>query len=254
MVKTLTGGFRNLDITEGQSIRINRYISDSGFCSRREADKMLLDKKVTINGKFVDIGSKVFPGDIVKISGKMIQRKKDYVYIAFNKPVGITCTTEKHIRGNIVDYVNHKERIFPIGRLDKDSEGLIFLTNDGEIVNKILRAGNSHEKEYVVTVDKPITKGFLEGMANGVPIEDKKTLPCQIKQEGKSIFRIILIEGRNRQIRKMCAYFGYEVKKLKRVRIMNVVLGKLPIGKWRNLTKEELAGIQKLTVRSKKTI
>ena len=221
-------------------MRINKYLSESGVTSRREADKWIADKRITINGIIAQLGSKVEDGDEVRVDGKTIVLNHDYVYIALNKPVGITSTTEKHIKENIVDFVNHHERIFPIGRLDKDSNGLILLTNDGDIVNKILRAENNHEKEYIVTVDKPITQQFLVRMASGVEILDTKTLPCKISQESRYVFRIILTQGLNRQIRRMCSALGFNVMKLRRVRIMNIHLGDLPIGKWRDLTGNEL--------------
>ncbi|GAA4833640.1 hypothetical protein GCM10023310_08810 [Paenibacillus vulneris] len=221
-------------------MRINKFISETGFCSRREVDKLVEAGRVTINGKRAELGSQVEEGDEVRVDGKPISTRKKGVYIALNKPVGITSTTEQHIRGNIVDFVGHKERIFPIGRLDKDSEGLILLTNDGDIVNKILRAENNHEKEYIVTVDKPITPMFLQGMAGGVHILGTVTKPCRIYKQGDRVFRIILTQGLNRQIRRMCSAFGYEVRRLKRVRIMNIHLGPLPAGKWRDLTDQEM--------------
>ena len=198
-------------------MRINKFISETGICSRREADKWIEAKRVTINGKIAELGSTAEPEDDVRIDGKRIGEKKRPVYIALNKPVGITCTTELHVKGNIVDFVNHKERIFPIGRLDKDSEGLILLTNDGDIVNKILRAENNHEKEYIVTVNKPITPSFVDGMSRGVWILGTKTKPCKVTQIGERVFKIILTQGLNRQIRRMCQAFGYTVVKLKRV-------------------------------------
>jgi 23S rRNA pseudouridine2604 synthase len=221
-------------------VRINKYISETGICSRREADKWVADKRVTINGKLAEPGSQVEEGDEIRVDNKPIKSKPKLVYIALNKPVGITSTTERHIKGNIVDFVNHPLRIFPIGRLDKDSDGLILMTNDGDIVNKVLRAEGKHEKEYIVTVDKPITPNFLHGMAEGVEILDTKTLPCKVYKESKYVFRIILTQGLNRQIRRMCAAFDYNVKRLQRTRIMNIHLGKLPIGKWRDLTNQEL--------------
>ncbi|WP_461614065.1 23S rRNA pseudouridine(2604) synthase RluF [Clostridium sp. Marseille-QA1073] len=236
-----------------EEIRLNKYISESGFCSRREADKLIEKGFVYINDKKAEIGSKVTSEDIVKVNNKIIKPKKKRVYIAFNKPVGITCTTERHIKGNIIDYINYPERIFHIGRLDKPSQGLIFLTNDGDIVNKILRAGNNHEKEYIVTVDKPITNEFLHKMSNGVPILDTITKKCKVKKESKYVFRIILTQGLNRQIRRMCQYLGYNVTKLERIRIMNVTLDNIPIGNWRYLTKEEVNTINQLIENSVKT-
>ncbi|MGU8580526.1 23S rRNA pseudouridine(2604) synthase RluF [Clostridium perfringens] len=234
-------------------VRLNKYISETGFCSRREADKLIEQGRVKIDGLKATTGMKVSKGQSVSIDGKPLKVENELVYIALNKPVGITCTTESKIKGNIVDFINHEKRIFPIGRLDKDSQGLIFMTNDGDIVNKILRAGNNHEKEYIVTVNKPITDEFIKGMSNGVPILGTVTKKCLVKKESKNSFRIILTQGLNRQIRRMCEYFGYEVKKLERIRIMNVSLGNLKIGSWRYLTKKELAEINRLTENSSKT-
>ena len=234
-------------------VRLNKYISETGFCSRREADKLIEQGRVKIEGVKATTGMKVSKGQSVSIDGKSLKVENELVYIALNKPVGITCTTESKIKGNIVDFINHEKRIFPIGRLDKDSQGLIFMTNDGDIVNKILRAGNNHEKEYIVTVNKPITDEFIKGMSNGVPILGTVTKKCLVKKESKNSFRIILTQGLNRQIRRMCEYFGYEVKKLERIRIMNVSLGNLKMGSWRYLTKKELAEINRLTENSSKT-
>ncbi|WP_139488831.1 23S rRNA pseudouridine(2604) synthase RluF [Brevibacillus dissolubilis] len=227
-------------------MRINKFISETGFCSRREADKLVEAKRVTINGKLAELGSTAEPGDVVKIDGKQIGAKKKPVYIALNKPVGITSTTEQHIAGNIVDFINHPERIFPIGRLDKDSDGLILLTNDGDIVNKILRAENNHEKEYIVTVNKQITPEFVKGMSGGVHILGTKTKPCKVSRVSDRVFRIILTQGLNRQIRRMCEAFGYRVERLQRVRIMNIQLGGLKVGHWRNLTPKELGELMEL--------
>jgi len=221
------------------ALRINKFISETGYCSRREADKLVAEGRVTINGVTAELGSQAELGDDVRVNGKKIGKQSKHVYIALNKPVGITSTTEPHIKGNIVHFVNHPERIFPIGRLDKDSEGLILLTNDGDVVNPILRSEGRHEKEYVVTVDKAITPSFLKGMSEGVHILGSKTLPCKLKQIGPRTFHIILTEGKNRQIRRMCEAFGYHVIKLKRIRIMNILLDDLPKGKWRNLTEDE---------------
>ncbi|MHC0038670.1 23S rRNA pseudouridine(2604) synthase RluF [Pseudoneobacillus sp. C159] len=221
-------------------MRINKYIAETGFCSRRETDRLVEAGRITINGILCEHGSQVEPGDIVLIDGKPIKAKPKPIYIALNKPVGITSTSEKQVKGNMVDFVNHKERIFPIGRLDKDSQGLILLTNDGDIVNKILRSEFGHEKEYIVTVDKPINQEFLSGMANGVEILGVKTKKCKVTRMNDRTFRIILTQGLNRQIRRMCKVFGYRVVKLERIRIMNIKLGKLPIGQWRDLTVEEL--------------
>lgn len=234
------------------SINLNKYISSTGICSRREAEKLIIDGKVTINGKPTQLGNRVFDGDVVKINGKPLQAKPKTLYIAFNKPVGIVCTTDSKERNNIVKYINHPERLFPIGRLDKPSEGLIFLTNDGDIVNKILRAGNNHEKEYIVTVNKPITKDFITKMGAGVPILETITKKCKVEQINRFDFKIILTQGLNRQIRRMCEYLNYDVHKLKRVRIMNINLD-VPVGKWRDLTKQELAEINRLVENSAKT-
>ena len=220
-------------------MRINKFISESGKTSRRGADKLITEGRVTINGKVAKIGAQVQPGDDVRVSGDQIRLARNNVYIALNKPVGITSTTEKNVKGNIVDLVNHPLRIFNIGRLDKESDGLILLTNDGDIVNEILRAENKHEKEYIVSVDKPITPEFLKHMAEGVKILDTKTLPCEVEQLSKFDFKIILTQGLNRQIRRMCEALGYEVYRLQRTRIMNIELGKLPVGQWRDLSKKE---------------
>lgn len=234
-------------------IRINKYLSEVGYCSRRAADKLIDQGKVTINGKVPEMGTKVKEGDEVRVNGELVKHSDEQpVYIAFNKPIGIVCTTDRRVeRNNIIDYIGFKKRIFPIGRLDKPSEGLIFLTNDGDIVNKILRARNNHEKEYVVTVDKPITKDFVHKMSNGIPILDQVTRNCEVEQLGRFKFRIILTQGLNRQIRRMCEYLGYEVTKLKRIRIMNVSLD-LPVGKWRFLTQDELDEINRLSEDSSK--
>ena len=223
-----------------EEIRLNKFISETGLCSRREADKLVEQGRVTIDGVKATIGMKVYKGQDVRVNGKSINKEEEQVYIALNKPVGITCTTEKKIKGNIVDFVGHDKRIFHIGRLDKDSEGLILLTNDGDIVNKILRSGNNHEKEYIVTVDKAINDEFIRRMGNGVRILGTVTKKCFVKKEGPRTFRIILTEGMNRQIRRMCSALGFEVVKLKRIRIMNISLGTLKIGQWRDLTVKEL--------------
>ena len=225
--------------------RLNKFISESGLCSRREADRYIEQGQVLLNGKPAQVGDQVAPGDRVTVNGHKLETPsaEDAVYIAFNKPVGITSTTEHGVRGNIVDYIKHEARIFPIGRLDKDSQGLIFLTSNGDIVNKILRAGNNHEKEYVVTVNRPLTDQVIAGMAAGVPMLGTVTKPCVVQKETPFIFRITLVQGLNRQIRRMCEHFGYEVTKLERVRIMNVTLKGLPVGDWRELTPQELAGI-----------
>ena len=228
------------EITADGGIRINKYLAESGVCSRREADKLVADGKVRIEGEVAVMGSKVLPGQKVTVQGKDIKQDEDLVLIAFNKPVGIVSTTDKREKDNIIDYINYGKRIFPIGRLDKDSEGLILLTNDGDIVNKILRAGNYHEKEYIVTVNKDITPDFLRLMGSGVPILETVTRPCKIEQIDKRIFKIILTQGLNRQIRRMCEALGYRVRALTRVRIMNIRLGHLKSGTWRNLTPKEL--------------
>lgn len=238
---------------KGEEVRLNKYISETGICSRREADKLIEQGKVTVDGAIATMGTKVKKGQEVRLNGKLLKQEEELVYIALNKPVGITCTTESRVKGNIVDFVGHEKRIFPIGRLDKDSQGLIFLTNDGDIVNKILRAGNNHEKEYVVTVDKPITDEFIKRMGSGVPILGEITKKCFVRKEGKYVFRIILTQGLNRQIRRMCEYLGYKVKKLERVRIMNVKLGTLKNGNWRYLTREELNELDRLISTSLKT-
>lgn len=238
-----------------EATRINKYLSEVGYCSRRAADKLIEDGRVTINGNVPEMGTKVTASDEIRIDGKLISESKEkQVYIAFNKPVGIVCTTDTAVeKDNIIDYINFPTRIFPIGRLDKPSEGLIFLTNDGDIVNKILRARNNHEKEYLVTVNKPVTQDFIEGMSNGVPILDVMTKKCTVEQTGKYSFKIILTQGLNRQIRRMCEHFFYRVETLKRIRIMNIKLD-IPVGKWRYLTEKELAEINKLVVTSSKTI
>jgi len=220
-------------------MRINKYLAEAGIVSRRGADQWILDGRVLINGAPAELGSRVQPDDEVTVDGKVISQQQDLVYIALNKPVGITSTTERHIEGNIVDFVNHDQRIFHIGRLDKDSDGLILLTNDGDIVNEILRSENEHEKEYIVTLNERITPTFLDKMASGVRILDTVTKPCKVKQLGPHTFSIILTQGLNRQIRRMCSALGFTIKRLQRVRIMNIELGSLPIGKWRDLTDQE---------------
>lgn len=232
--------------------RLNKYISESGLCSRRAADRYIELGQVLINGRKAKVGDKVFFGDVVTVNGNTIEpaQAENTILLAYNKPVGITSTTESNVKGNIVDHVNHSERVFPIGRLDKDSQGLIFLTNNGDLVNKILRAGNNHEKEYVVTVNKPITDQFIEGMSKGVPVLGIMTKKCKITKESPFVFRITLIQGLNRQIRRMCEYFEYEVTKLERVRIMNITLKGIPVGDWRELTEEELAEIFKMVAKS----
>lgn len=235
------------------STNLNKFISSTGICSRREAEKLIVDGRVTINGKETQLGNRVFEGDEVKIDGKPLKAKPKTLYIVLNKPVGIVCTTDSKERKNITKYINHPERLFPIGRLDKPSEGLIFLTNDGDIVNKILRAGNNHEKEYIVTVDKNITDDFIKKMGNGIPILDTVTQKCVVEKISNLVFKIVLTQGLNRQIRRMCEYLGYEVTKLKRTRIMNVSLAKLPYGEWRELTQNEIDTINTLIATSSKT-
>jgi 23S rRNA pseudouridine2604 synthase len=234
-------------------VRINKFLSESGFCSRREADRLIEQGRVTINGVIPEMGTKIGPDDEVRVNGKLIQEKKDEkIYLAFNKPVGIECTTNLDVRDNIVDYINYPERIFPIGRLDKASEGLIFMTNDGDIVNKILRARNNHEKEYIVTVNKPITDRFIQRMANGIPILETITKKCKVEQVSKYVFRIVLTQGLNRQIRRMCEYLDYEVTALKRKRIINISLD-VPVGKYRALTPAEIKELNTLIEPSSKT-
>ncbi|MDC9598225.1 23S rRNA pseudouridine(2604) synthase RluF [Xenorhabdus anantnagensis] len=230
------------------SIRLNKYISESGICSRRDADRYIKQGNVFINHKRAAVGDQVFAGDIVKVNGQLIEPRdeEDLVLIALNKPVGIITTMEDSERDNISDFVNHSKRIFPIGRLDKDSQGLIFLTNHGDLVNKILRAGNNHEKEYVVTVNKSVTDEFIQGMSAGVPMLGTVTKKCKVQKEAPFVFRITLVQGLNRQIRRMCKHFGYEVTRLERTRIMNVNLKGLPQGEWRDLTDDELIELFKL--------
>ncbi|MDT0642375.1 23S rRNA pseudouridine(2604) synthase RluF [Zunongwangia sp. F363] len=236
--------------------RINKFLSEAGFCSRREADKLINQGRITLNGKVPEMGTKIAPGDEVRVDGKLVSKqelKGPNVYLAFNKPVGIVCTTDTRVeKDNIIDFINYPKRIFPIGRLDKPSEGLIFLTNDGDIVNKILRARNNHEKEYIVSVNKPITPDFIKRMGSGIPILNTVTRKCEVEQLGKYEFRIILTQGLNRQIRRMCEFLGYEVTSLKRIRIMNVQLD-VPVGKWRDLTAEELETINSMVDESVKT-
>lgn len=224
-------------------MRLNKFISESGLCSRREADAIIAAGRVTVNGARAELGTQVNDGDDVRVDGKAVGEKKKHVYIVLNKPVGVTCTTDQRDPTNIIDYIGHEERIFPIGRLDKDSDGLILLTNNGDIVNDILRAANHHEKEYLVTVDKPVTPEFVAGMAGGVPILGTLTRKCRVQKVDRNTFRIILTQGLNRQIRRMCEHFGYEVTRLQRVRIMNIRLGGLKQGHWRNLRDDELEGL-----------
>ncbi len=239
---------------ETQGTRINKFLSEAGFCSRRAADKLIEEGRVTINGKVPEMGTKIIPTDEVRVDGKLIAEPTEkHTYLAFNKPIGIVCTTEtEREKNNIIDFIKYPKRIFPIGRLDKASEGLIFLTSDGDIVNKILRARNNHEKEYIVTVNKPITKQFIQKMSSGVPILDTVTRECKVEQISLFKFKIILTQGLNRQIRRMCEYLNYEVVKLKRIRIMNIKLD-IEIGKWRHLTDDEMNELNNLIADSAKT-
>jgi 23S rRNA pseudouridine2604 synthase len=224
-------------------VRLNKYISETGVCSRREADKWISEGRVTLNGAPATLGHKVAPGDEVRINGNLVGAKKQAIYIALNKPVGITCTTEAHVADNIVQFVGHSERIFPVGRLDKESEGLILLTNDGDIVNEILRSENEHEKEYVVAVNRPITDLSLKMLASGVKIMGMTTKPCKVERIDAETFRMVLTQGLNRQIRRMCSALGYRVQRLKRVRIINIQVGALRTGEWRYLSESEVAGL-----------
>ena len=234
--------------------RLNKAISETGYCSRRAADKLIEAGKVKVNGNTPELGTKVTANDVITVNGTVVTKEVDNIYLAFNKPVGITCTTELQIEGNIIDYINYPERIFPIGRLDKPSEGLIFMTNDGDIVNKILRSKNSHQKEYIVTVSRRITDDFIYEMSNGVPILDTVTEKCVVKRINDTTFNIILTQGLNRQIRRMCDYLGYQVNTLKRVRIMNISLDGIKKGEYRSFTKEELSEINELIKDSSKTV
>ena len=233
---------------EENGIRINKYLSEAGVCSRREADRQVELGNVTIDGVTAETGARVFNGQTVLFQGKKVSKEEEMILIAFNKPVGVVCTAEKREKNNVIDYINYPKRIYPVGRLDKDSEGLLLLTNNGDIVNKMMRSGNMHEKEYVVTVNRPVTESFLHGLANGVPLVELNTTTrkCHVKQVGKKEFKIILTQGLNRQIRRMCEYFGYRVQKLVRTRIMNIELGDLPAGTYRNVTPEEYRQLQAL--------
>ncbi len=235
------------------STNLNKFISSTGICSRREAEKLIVEGRVTINGKPTQLGNRVFDGDIVKVDGRPLKHKPKALYIALNKPIGIVCTTDSKEKKNIVKFIGHPERLFPIGRLDKPSEGLIFLTNDGDIVNKILRAGNHHEKEYIVTVNKPIDERFVKRMSQGIPILGTVTKRCNVEKINDKTFKIILVQGLNRQIRRMCEYLGYKVLKLKRTRIMNVKIDGLKTGDWRELTSSEITTINTLVKTSVKT-
>ncbi len=227
-------------MSQDKAVRLNKAISDTGFCSRREADVFIEKGRVTINGEKAELGTRVFPEDEIRVDGKLLKENNEDVYIILNKPVGITCTTDTRFADNVIDFVKHPERIFPVGRLDKPSEGLLLMTNDGNIVNKILRAGNKHEKEYIVRVDRPITSEFIRRMGAGVPILNTVTKRCKVEQISRFEFRIILVQGLNRQIRRMCEYLGYEVVALRRIRLMHLTLENLQIGEWRDLTDKEL--------------
>lgn len=234
-------------------IRLNKYLSEVGYCSRREADRLIEEGRITVNGEVPEMGLKVSESDEIRVNGRLIQNTNEKpIYLAFNKPIGIECTTNQKVRGNIVDYINYHKRIFPVGRLDKDSEGLIIMTNDGDIVNKILRQKNNHEKEYLVTVNKPITDRFIQRMGAGVPILDTMTKTCRVEVVSKYVFRIFLTQGLNRQIRRMCEYFNYDVVALKRIRIINIALD-VPVGQYREITKEEMKELNRLIEPSSKT-
>ena len=242
-----------MEKTNENSVNLNKYISSTGICSRREAEKFITEGCVSINGEIAQLGNRVFEGDVVKINGKSLTAKPKTLYIAFNKPVGIVCTTDLKERKNIVDFIKHPQRLFPIGRLDKPSQGLIFLTNDGDIVNKILRAGNNHEKEYIVSVRQPITSTFIQKMGGGLPILNTVTKKCEVTKLNNYTFKIVLTQGLNRQIRRMCDYLNYEVTSLKRTRIMNVNLDGIKVGEWRELTEKEILQINEMISDSSKT-
>lgn len=237
---------KNFEQKPDGMIRLNKYLSEAGVCSRREADRLIEAGKVTIDGITAVMGTKVDGNEKICVDKKVVKHEEKMVLLAFHKPVGVVCTTQKKEKNNIVDYIHYPQRIYPVGRLDKDSQGLILMTNNGEIVNKMMRSGNQHEKEYIVQVDKPVTKDFLRGMAKGVPILDTITRECKIDQVGRNSFRIVITQGLNRQIRRMCEYFGYKVTKLERIRIMNISLGNLKMGKYRNVTVEELNELERL--------
>ena len=230
---------------ETQGVRLNKFVADSGYCSRREADRIISEGRVRIDGRVGVLGDRILPGMVVTVDNQPILTQVEKVYLALNKPVGIVCTTDPREPMNVVDYLDYPIRIFPVGRLDKDSSGLLLMTSDGEIVNRLLRAAGGHEKEYEVEVDRPVTKEFLEGMMKGVPILDTVTLPCKIRRTGERSFNIIIVQGLNRQIRRMCEYFGYNVRSLKRIRIMNIRLGNMKPGQWRELTKEEFSELMR---------
>ena len=230
---------------ESQGKRLNKFIADSGYCSRREADRLIEEGRVKVDGRVGVLGDKILPGMSVTVDGQSLSGDGEKVYIALNKPVGIVCTADPREPMNVVDYLDYPIRIFPVGRLDKDSEGLLLMTSDGEIVNRLLRAAGGHEKEYEVTVDRPVTREFIEGMMKGVPILDTVTLPCKVRRTGDKSFNIIIVQGLNRQIRRMCEYFGYNVTSLRRIRIMNIKLGNMKPGQWRELTKDEFSTLMK---------
>ena len=230
---------------ESQGKRLNKFIADSGYCSRREADRLIAEGRVKVDGRVGVLGDKILPGMSVLVDGQSLTGDGEKVYILLNKPVGIVCTADPREPMNVVDYLDYPIRIFPVGRLDKDSEGLLLMTSDGEIVNRLLRAAGGHEKEYEVTVDRPVTREFIEGMMKGVPILDTVTLPCKVRRTGDKSFNIIIVQGLNRQIRRMCEYFGYNVTSLRRIRIMNIKLGSLKPGQWRELTKDEFSTLMK---------
>lgn len=244
---------KNFEKRPEEMVRINKYLSEAGVCSRREADRLIEAGKVTVDGDLAAMGTKVDGSQTICVDGQVVRHQEKMILLVFNKPVGVVCTTQKKEKNNIVDYINYPQRIYPVGRLDKDSQGLILMTNNGDIVNKMMRSGNRHEKEYIVEVNKPITEDFLKGMAKGVPILDTVTRDCRIIRIGKKSFRIIITQGLNRQIRRMCEYFGYNVIKLERIRIMNIKLGNLAQGKYRNVTMEELNELEKLIVDSSNT-
>lgn len=244
---------RNFEQKQEGKVRINKYLSEAGVCSRREADRLVEAGAVTVDGIKAVMGTKVEAGQTICVNQKVVSHEEKMVLLAFHKPVGVVCTTEKKEKNNIIDYINYPQRIYPVGRLDKDSQGLILMTNNGDIVNKIMRAGNQHEKEYIVEVDKPVTEEFIASMAKGVPILDTVTRECRITKIGKQSFRIVITQGLNRQIRRMCEYFGYKVTKLERVRIMNIQLGKLAKGGYRNITVEELKELERLIKNSSNT-
>ena len=238
-------------MTEQPGKRLNKYLADSGYCSRREADRLISESRVTIDGRIGVLGDRVLEGSLVAVDGRSLSDRQERAYLVLNKPAGIVCTADSREPMNVVDYVGYPKRIYPVGRLDKDSEGLLLLTSDGDIVNRLLRASGGHEREYEVLVDRPVTAEFIRGMESGVPILETVTLPCRLRKTGERSFRIVLVQGLNRQIRRMCEYFGYRVTRLRRVRIMNLTLGNLRPGEWRELTEDELADLLDLLNRRK---